>query len=167
VHDFLTQTVGLDVAKAGPPLRQGGFKFFGHLDLLAGDYSLRVLVRNGASGATGLRVVPVHVPAFAGGEPALLPPLFPEPPGRWLMVREEPRGEAKAPAYPFLLRSAPFVPASRPVLTPRRGTAGADRAIASWWPPDLQPGEYVLRVTVTGAAAEASSSVRFVIGPLG
>jgi len=204
VHDFFTQTVGLDVAKAGAPLRQGGFKFFGHLDLLAGDYSLRVLVRNGASGATGLRVVPVHVPAFAGGEPALLPPLFPEPPGRWLMVREEARGEAEAPAYPFLLRSAPFVPASRPVLTPRRetlmvltgynlgagawkaqvrvstvdgrevpggsvevldrrGTAGADRAIASWWPPDLPPGEYVLRVTVTGTSAAASSSLRFII----
>ena len=45
----------------------------------------------------------------------------------------------------------------------RRGTAAADRAIASWWPPDLQPGEYVLRITVTGAAAEASSSVRFVV----
>ncbi len=204
VHDFFTQTVGLDVAKAGAPLRQVGFKFFGHLDLLAGDYSLRVLVRNGASGATGLRVVPVHVPA--GGEPALLPPLFPEPPGRWLMVREEARGEAKPAAYPFLLRSAPFVPASRPVLTAgretlmvltgfnlgagawkarpqvltadgrevpggsiemldRRGTAGADRAIASWWPPDLQPGEYVLRVTVTGTSAAASSSVRFVVAP--
>ena len=203
VHDFLTQTIGLDLAKAGPSLRQAGIKFFGHLDLLPGDYSLRVLVRNGASGATGLRVVPVHVPT--GGEPALLPPLFPEPPSRWLVVREEPRGEQRPSAYPFLLRSEPFVPASRPVLTPgretlmvltgfnlgagpwkarpqvltldgrevpggrvelldRRGTAGADRAIASWWPPDLQPGEYVLRVTVTGAAAEASSSLRFVVG---
>jgi len=207
VHDFLTQTIGLDLAKAAAPLRRAGLKFFGHLDLLPGDYSLRVLVRNGANGATGLRVVPVHVPAFARGEPALLPPLFPEPSNHWLLVREEPRGEGKPPAYPFLLRSEPFLPAARPVLTPRRetlmvltgfnlgagawkarpqvlapdgrelpggsvelldrrGTAGADRAIASWWPPDLQPGEYVLRITVTGAAAESSSRLRFVIHPL-
>ena len=206
VHDFLTQTIGLDLTKAGPPLRQAGLKFFGHLDLLAGDYSLRVLVRNGASGAVGLRVLPVHVPAFSGGEPALLPPLFPEPPGRWLLVREEPRSEGKPPAYPFLLRSEPFIPASRPVLIPgretlmvltganlgagawkvqarvlapdgrevpggrvelldRRGTGGEDRAIASWRPPDLRPGQYVLRITVAGPAAEAGSSLPFVVGP--
>ena len=206
VHDFLTQTIGLDLTKAGSPLRQGGLKFFGHLELLPGDYSLRVLVRNGASGAAGLRVVPVHVPAFGRGEPTLLPPLFPEPPNRWLLVKEEPRSDAKPPAYPFLLRSEPFIPASRPVLTPkretlmvltgfnlgagawkaqarvqtpdgrelpggsvelldRRGMAGADRAIASWWPPDLPPGEYVLRVTVVGPAAEATSSLPFVVAP--
>ncbi len=74
VHDFVTQTVGLDLAKAGTGLRSTGLKFFGHLDLLPGDYSLRILVRNGASGRSGLRVVPLHVPAF-GTEPVLLPPL--------------------------------------------------------------------------------------------
>jgi len=120
VHDFLSQTIGLDLTKAGAPLRQNGLKFFGHLDLLPGDYSLRVLVRNGATGVSGLRVVPVHVPAFAGGEVVLLPPLFPEPSSRWLMVQEEPRGEEKRPAYPFLLRNEPFVPAALPVLTPGR-----------------------------------------------
>jgi VWFA-related protein len=120
VHDFLSQTVGLDLVKAGAPLRQNGLKFFGHLDLLPGDYSLRVLVRNGATGVAGLRVVPVHVPAFARGEAALLPPLFPEPASRWLLVQEEPRGEEKRPAYPFLLRNEPFVPAALPVLTPGR-----------------------------------------------
>jgi VWFA-related protein len=203
VHDFLTQTIGLDLAKAGAPLRQSGLKFFGHLDLLAGDYSLRVLVRNGASGASGLRVVPLHVPTR--GEAALLPPLFPEPPNRWLMVREEARSAARPSAYPFLLRSEPFIPASRPVLTPgretlmvltgfnlgagtwkaqarvltpeghelaggrialldRRGSAGADRAIASWWPPDLKPGDYELRVSVTGGQGPPQeSSIRFTV----
>ncbi len=208
VHDFLTQTIGLDLAKAGTPLRQGGLKFFGHLDLLPGDYSLRVLVRNGASGASGVRVVPLHVPAFARGEPALLSPLFPEPPGRWLLVREEPRSEdGKAPAYPFLLRSEPFVPASRPVLAAGResrmilagynlgpwpwkaeariltpegrevpvglelldrrggGAEGAERAVTLFRLPDLKPGEYVLRITITGAAASTSSSLRFVVEP--
>ncbi len=138
VHDFLTQTVGLDLAKTGAALRQGGVKFFGHLDLLPGDYSLRVLVRNGATGVSGLRVVPVRVPAFAQGEPALLPPLFPQPPGRWLVVQEEPRGEGKRPDYPFLLSNQPFVPASRPVLVPGQETrlvvAGANLGAEPWKP---------------------------------
>jgi VWFA-related protein len=118
VHDFLTQTIGLDLTKTGDWLRQAGVKFFGHLDLLPGDYSLRVLVRNAATGVSGLRVVPLHVPAFAQGETALLPPLFPDSPDRWLVVQEEPRGEAKRPDYPFLMRNQPFVPAARPALTP-------------------------------------------------
>ncbi|MEA2603052.1 MAG: hypothetical protein QOF89_4044 [Acidobacteriota bacterium] len=210
VHDFLTQTVGLDLGKAGPGLREGGLKFFGHLDLLPGDYSLRILVRNSATGLSGLRVVPVHVPAFAR-EPFLLPPLFPDPPNRWLVTREEPRGtegETKPPPYPFQLRgSQVFVPASKPVLLPGRearlslvgsGLGGPDwkaeahvltadgrelpggsleilerarpdRALARFRPPaDLKPGEYVLRIAVTGDAGAAfappeGSSIRFVV----
>ncbi len=117
VHDFLTQTLGVDLARTEAVLRQGGVTFFGHLDLMPGDYSLRVLVRNAATGVSGLRVVPLRVPDFAQGEPALLPPLFPHASERWLVIEEEARGEGK-PDYPFLLRNQPFVPASRPVLTP-------------------------------------------------
>jgi hypothetical protein len=120
VHDFFTQTVGLDLARAGSPLRQSGLEFFGHLDLLPGDYSLRVLVRNGASGVSGLKVLPLHVPAFGRGEPLLLPPLLPAAPGNALLVREEPRGEGAPPANPFLLRDQPFVPAVHPALAPGR-----------------------------------------------
>ncbi|HEV7507710.1 MAG TPA: VWA domain-containing protein [Thermoanaerobaculia bacterium] len=215
VHDFLTQTIGLDLAKAGTGLRSSGLKFFGHLDLLPGDYSLRILVRNAASGRSGLRVVPVHVPAF-GSEPWLLPALFPDPPDRWIITREEPRGESKEAApYPFLLGGGQsFVPASKPALYPGRevrlmlfgsnlggadwkaearvltpdghelpggaleikerlaGTATTpDRAIAHFKPPDLKPGEYVLRVTVASAGGAAggtpsvASSIRFVVPP--
>jgi VWFA-related protein len=119
VHDFFTQTVGLDLAKAGSALRQNGLEFFGHLDLLPGDYSLRVLVRNGANGVSGLKVLPLRVPAFGPGEPFLLPPLLPQE-GHALLVREDPRGEGAPPANPFLLRDQPFVPAARPVLAPGR-----------------------------------------------
>ena len=120
VHDFFTQTVGLDLAKAGSPVRQSGLQFFGHLDLLPGDYSLRVLVRNGANGVSGLKVLPLRVPAFGQGEPLLLPPLLPAAPSNALLVREEPRGEGAPPANPFLLRDQPFVPAVKPALAPGR-----------------------------------------------
>ena len=122
IQDYLTQTVGFEVAKVQPQLMQSGFKFFGHLELAPGDYTVRVLVRNGNSGESGLRIVPVHVPAFATAEAALLPPLVPEPPNRWLMTRESPRGEYKQAPYPFMLAGTPYIPASRPVLVPGQET---------------------------------------------
>ncbi|HEX9944323.1 MAG TPA: VWA domain-containing protein [Thermoanaerobaculia bacterium] len=208
VQDFLTQTVSLDLVKAEPVLRQSGLKFFGHLDLPAGTYSLRTLVRNGANGASSLRVTRVEVPTFAKGEPALLPALFPEPPGRWLMIREVREGQEQVP-YPFMLKDQPFIPSSRPVLAPGResqvalmgynlGTGewkaearvlsvdgrelpggeirlvekeaaagpGPVRMLATFRPPDLGPGEYVLRVTLTdGAGTSRTSVASFVVGP--
>jgi VWFA-related protein len=198
IQDFLYQSLGLDLAKADPKLRQGGLKFFGHLDLPPGEYSVRTLVRNGASGAFSLRVVPVTVPAFGQG-PALLPPLFPEPGSRWMIVREAPRGPQVD--YPFMARQQPYVPASRPALAAgqevpmalvgydlgagdlkvaarvlaadgkevgsggvrivqREATVagGPDRLLAAFRPPQLPPGEYTLRVTVTGAAGPTGAS---------
>ena len=119
VRDFFSQTLGLDLSKVGPQLKSSGLKFFGHLDLPPGDYSLRVMVRNGKTGAYSLRVVPVKVPAFAqAAGPVLLPPFFSEPAGRWLMTREAKRatGSQDAP-YPFMIREQPFIPSSRPVVS--------------------------------------------------
>src|SRR5882724_9815403 len=118
IRAFFSQNLGLDLLKVRPQLQAGGLKFFGHLDLPTGDYSLRVLVRNSKTGTFSLRVVPVRVPAFAqaGAGPFLLPPFFPEPPGRWLMTREAPRGAGGEVPYPFMMRDQPYIPASRPVL---------------------------------------------------
>jgi VWFA-related protein len=116
VRDYFSQNLGLDLVKVGPQVKQSGLKFFGHLDLPPGDYSLRVLVRNGKTGAYSLRVTPVKVPAFAQAAPFLLPPFFPEPPGRWLLTREAQRGAPQDVPYPFMMREVPYIPASRPVL---------------------------------------------------
>jgi VWFA-related protein len=113
-RDYFSQTVGLELLKTGAMLQQGGLKFFGHLNLEPGDWSVRVLVRNAATGASGLRTVSVHVPEL--GQPALLPAFFPEAPGRWLMVREARPEEGVA--YPFLTGETPFIPASLPRLSP-------------------------------------------------
>jgi hypothetical protein len=120
VQDYVTQTLGLDIGKVKSALEQSGFKFFGHLELPPGDYSLRVLVRNGASGESGMRVAPLRVPAFAS-EAALLPPFFADdPPNRWLLAREQPRGEYQKADYPFMQGGAPYVPSSLPVLASGR-----------------------------------------------
>jgi VWFA-related protein len=152
VVDFLTQTMGLDLARVAPALQQTGVKFFGHLELMPGDYSLRVLVRNGATGASALRNVPLHVPAFASSEAALLPALFPEPAGRWLMVREQPRGEYQTAPYPFMQGQQPYIPASRPVLVPGQDTPMA--LITYHLPADAQ-----LEARVLGADGKAVATV--------
>ncbi|HYN22941.1 MAG TPA: VWA domain-containing protein [Thermoanaerobaculia bacterium] len=204
VQDYLTQTLGLDLGKVQGQLQQSGMKFFGHLDLPPGRYSLRVLVRNGATGAYGLRVLPLDVPAFA--EAVLLPPFFPEPAGKWLMVREQPRGQQKDVPYPFMLKDQPYIPASMPILGPgqeaqvslvgynlgagdvqvRTQVVGADgkemapgelkvlareagaaggpqRMLATFKAPNLQPGEYTLRVTLSTGGEAETSSARFVV----
>jgi hypothetical protein len=145
------------------------------------------------------------VPDAAQPAPVLLPPFFPEAPGRWLMAREAvPAGEKPAP-YPFMQKDQPYIPASRPVLPlgepaavslvgynlgggevevrsqvlsadgreigpadlqvleRERGTP--DRLKGTFRPPKLEPGEYLLRVTLTGAGGTlGTSTTPFVIG---
>ncbi|HYO16072.1 MAG TPA: VWA domain-containing protein [Thermoanaerobaculia bacterium] len=209
VRDFFTQVVGLDVAKTGPALRQSGLKFFGDLDLPPGSYSIRALARNGITGAFGLRVATVEVPAFDVAKPVLLPAFFPEPTGRWLMARETSSMNREIP-YPFMAKEQPFIPASLPALRPEEkarltlvgynlGTGqltaqtvvmtpdgrevgsgeiellereartgnGPDRLLATFQPPKLQPGEYLLLVTVTDANGTAETSVSSFVVPAG
>jgi len=203
VRDFFSQTVGLDLAKVGPALAQGGLKFFGHLDLPPGEWSVRVLVRNGANGAMGLQVATVHVPELTQAGPVLLPAFFPEPQGKWLIVREAARQGDREVPYPFMLGTQPYVPASMPVLAAGQGSSvslvgyrlkpgalraeakvltadgreagagtieglerletaadGSDRMVAIFAPPaGLQPGDYMLMVTVIDSAGAAETSV--------
>jgi VWFA-related protein len=64
VHGYMAQTVDLDLARVGAGLPQEGIKIEGSLDLPPGEYRLRSLVRNGATGATTLHSLPLTVPAF-------------------------------------------------------------------------------------------------------
>jgi VWFA-related protein len=167
VGDYLVQTLALDLAKVGPQLRQGGLKFFGHLELAPGDYTLRVLVRNGTTGAAGARVAPLAVPDFGGGKPVLLAPFLHEPPGRWLLVRELPRGQLGDAPYPFMAGDQPFVPASRPALVP-----GQEAALSlvgwNWGPGDIDARARILspegrdagaaRLELKGREAESEGS---------
>ena len=61
-------------------------------------------------------MVPITIPEFGGDEVALLPPLFPEPQGKWLMGREQRKPDQPQVDYPFMLHDQPFVPAAKPVV---------------------------------------------------
>jgi VWFA-related protein len=209
VQDFFAKTVGLDLKKVEPVLQQSGLKLYGDLALAPGSYSLRVLVRNGATGALSSRVVPLAVPAFRRPQTVLLQPFFPEAPGRWLLIRESNEAPKDVP-YPFQIAKEPFIPAAEPVLQPGQESRlsligyhlqpGAlkadsrilradgqevaesgdlrlvqrqpgetandpDRLAATFRPPALQPGEYLLLVTLTDAAGRAeTSTAAFTVG---
>ncbi len=113
-RDFFSQTLSLELLKVGAALQQSGLKFFGHLDLPPGTWNVRVLVRNAASGAAGMKSVTVQVPEL--GEAVLLPAFFPEEAGKWLTVREAQPGEPVP--YPFMAAGQPYIPASLPTLEP-------------------------------------------------
>ena len=114
-RDHFGQVVELDAAKVRGVLERGGVRLYGHLDLPPGRYVLRVLVRNGITGETGLRAVPLAVPELGQGE--LSPPLVADAPGRWLNLREAGgRDKLRSVPFPFTSGERPFLPAARPVV---------------------------------------------------
>lgn len=117
VADFLGQTIELELDKVKPALDSRGFKFLGRLQLEPGSYEVRILVRNAVTGATGMRVSQVEVPAFDGARAALLPPLFIEPDGTWLLG-EERSVDGVALTYPLTMGRQKLVPSARPYLRP-------------------------------------------------
>ena len=116
MRDFFTQVVTLDVEKGREPLLRSGVKFYGHFELSSGEHLVRVMVRNGATGRTGIASARVAVPGFAEGEPAAVGPFFPEPRGKWIMVRERSRIEEEMMVYPFTVNGETYIPAARPEL---------------------------------------------------
>jgi VWFA-related protein len=125
IQDFFSQSLRFELAKVIPLLDRTGLKFFGHLDLPPGEYSLRVLVRNAGNGDYGLSSEALAVPAFDRSPPVLLPPFFAENPGRWLMVRETAKGGEQQVPYPFMVRDRAYVPALRPALAAAQEVAVA------------------------------------------
>ena len=118
IRDFFTQSVSLDIKNGREALERTGIKYYGHLDLTPGDYHVRVLVRNGNTGRTGVEAVTVSIPAWSKAEPHLLPPLFMEADAGWLMIREQDgKDEQASVVYPFVVKGEPYVPAARPVLS--------------------------------------------------
>ena len=146
VRDFFSTRMGLGLAEAGAAIRQSGIKYWGHFDLDPGRYSARVLLRNDVTGRRALATTVLDVP----GEGAVLqPPLFPEPPTKWLLLREDPSEQRQDVAFPFLLDGAPFIPAARPEVP-----SGGEAQI-SLVGMNLAAGTVSVRAQVFGANGEA------------
>jgi VWFA-related protein len=119
IAGFITQRLNVNVGQLRAALRRSGLKFFGDLELPSGDYSLRVLIRETRTGLTASRSIPLRVQLAETGKASLLPPLFPEPRGKWLLARASTNGEEqKDRPFPFVFKGEPFLPAARPALSP-------------------------------------------------
>ena len=115
MKDFFSQWLTLDLDQVREGLERGGLKYYGHLDLQPGRHLVRVLVRNAQNGRTAVKTANIQVPEFGSGSPVLLPPLFPEEQGRWLLVREnEDRLAGDSVVYPFTVKGEAYIPAVRP-----------------------------------------------------
>ncbi|MCY3965196.1 MAG: VWA domain-containing protein [Acidobacteria bacterium] len=146
VRDFFSTRMGLDLAQAGAAIRQSGIKYWGHFDIDPGVYSVRVLLRNDVTGRRALATAVLEVP---GDGTVLQPPLFPEPPTKWLLLREDASEQRQDVAFPFLLDGAPFIPAARPEVS--RGGEAQISLVAM----NLAAGAVSVRAQVFGANGES------------
>lgn len=140
-------TVEIDLARLGADLDRSGVKYVGELELPPGEYALRLLVRNPATGEVGLRAVPLTVPDFRQRQGLPLPPLLPEPAGAWLVARGA--GMTSAPSF-----SLDALPSARPILAP---TGEVLFRLPAW---KLGEGELRAEVRRPGGARVATFPVR-------
>ncbi len=116
MRDFFTQQAGVSLGTGREAIRKTGVKYYGHLALPIGSYRARILVRNTETGRTGVASSAFEVPAFTSRDPTLLPPLFAEAPGSWVLIRQRPTDGERTVVYPFTVKGEPYIPAARPTL---------------------------------------------------
>jgi VWFA-related protein len=107
VRDRMFHRIAVDVSKVGDRLRDAGVKYIATLSLPPGRYALKTLVRT-TDDRKGFVRTDIEVPGF--DDVALLPPLFMDDPGRWVLVRGG--SHAGDAPYPFHINGEPFVPSA-------------------------------------------------------
>ncbi len=115
VEDFFHVASRLDLSKVGDRMRERGLQLHSTFTLPAGRHSLRFLVRDEATGRGRSVRVDLEVPAPDVSLAALVPPLFMEEPGRWLVVPTASRS-VSVPEMPFRVAADLFVPRPEPTL---------------------------------------------------
>jgi len=146
VRDFFAQNVGVDLAVVGPRLNRGPFTYSGELSLPPGEYRVRILVRDGASGRMGLAAETIQVPDFSGERPYLAAPLFLASPEQGLFVP----GRAPGVSPDLAVASAQgLVPSALPEFAP--GTRSRLSVLAFHFP---DTGSESLRIGAQVLSAE-------------
>jgi hypothetical protein len=131
--DFFSRSAVIDLAKDGPRLREGAFRYYGSLRLAPGKYRIRAFVRDEERGRFAFQVVRLDVPEPEARALRALPPLFFSAQGPGISLRDP--SESKKPgSEPFELAGDAFIPQLRPQLASGKPTrlclllyaAGAD-----------------------------------------
>jgi VWFA-related protein len=141
VRDRIYQRITIDPAHASGKVKDSGIKYFTTLALPPGKYALKSLVSLPESDRRGFVRTELVVPA--GGELAVLPPLFRDPAGQWALIKGVQHDNT---AYPFLLDGEPFLPSAAPHL---RKSEPGEFALFLY---NANPEELMMQATVTDAA---------------
>ncbi len=119
MRDFLTDRIDMRLGSNRESVSRTGLKYYGHFELGEGEHLIRVLVRNGGTGATGVATLPMEIPSFEKDKAVMLPPFFVDSPPGWVLVREsQTRSENSSVIYPFTIDGQPYIPAVMPRLSP-------------------------------------------------
>jgi len=111
VVDYIAQGLVLDSGVYREKIIGSGLKFVGRFYLEPGDYTLRVMVQNNATGNYFMSWSILALPATQDLSPQLLPPLFPDPETPWTVARQH--GENAA----FAVENGDgILPAAKPTL---------------------------------------------------
>jgi hypothetical protein len=111
VRDHLAQSVTLEPARADPTGQARGVSLFGSFEVPPGRYTIRLMVRETASGRSAVRLLDVNVPPYDARSVFVLPPLVLDEPERWLKLDVARAGGGRGDAgKPFQLDAHPFVP---------------------------------------------------------
>jgi hypothetical protein len=111
VRDHVAQFARLDPAKADPDGKRRGLSFYGTLSVPAGRDTIRLMVRDAATGAAGVQFIEGGVPAYDAKSAFVLPPVIVDDPESWLGLD---MGSGKASvgpsSFPFEMGGKPFQP---------------------------------------------------------
>lgn len=117
MRDFRTQVLAIDLQRQRAAIEQRGIKYYAHLDLPAGEFQIRVLVRNNITGKVAVTSQNLEILSSHDTRAQLLPPFFFDTHADWLMVREKTQDSgAPSVVYPFTVNGQTFVPTALPHL---------------------------------------------------
>ena len=117
MRDYFSQNAQFDIRRFGEKILESGVKYYGTMELPPGEYLLRVLVRNGNNGRTGVRATSISIPEYKQAQTTVLPPFFMDHPAdKWLLLRERGEVQTETVIYPFIVNGETFVPTARPSL---------------------------------------------------
>ncbi len=124
-RDFFHQTLTLSPQRIKKKLETNGVKYYDLHLLPPGDYKIRLIVRDSATGEIGTQFQEVSVPDYGQGKLAVSGPVFIQPGSDWVLSRgydpNAPTGRkqgANLPVdYPYVLDKQPLVPGVFPMFS--------------------------------------------------
>lgn len=134
VRDHLAQSVTLEPGRADPAGQARGVSIFGSFDVPPGRYTIRLMVRESASGRSAVRLLDVAVPAYDARAAFALPPLVLDEPERWLKLDVGRGSGGRGAGAPFQVGASPFVPRASFEVHPGR----RERLVLMVFDPELQ-----------------------------